>query len=230
LSPAAVRSLAERHHVQVSALNALQKFNLPERLASCRQELAAMAQIARSIGCRAIVLCPNNDRSDKRTAGEASRDTVQALKALRPVLEDAGVAGYVEPLGFPESSLNSVFLARQAIGEAGGGCYKIVYDTFHHYLGPDTPEEIESSLDVSMVGIVHASGVEEQADKLSLRDEHRLLITESDRLGNLTQIARLTGLGYTGTVSLECFSPQLHQMDQRGFLIAAKRCVQLLTQ
>ena len=229
LAPDEVRSLAERHHIQISALNALQKFNLPERLNSCQQELAAMARVARSIGCGAIVLCPNNDKSDKRTAVEAGRDTVLALKALRPVLEDAGVTGYVEALGFPESSLKSVFVAAQAIGEAGGGCYKIVYDTFHHYLGPDTPEEIENSLDVSTIGIVHASGVEVPVDKGSLRDEHRLLITAKDRLGTLVQLAILTSLGYTGVVSLECFSPQLQQMDQRAFVKTARTCIQLLT-
>ena len=86
----------------------MQKFNVPE------------------YGPRAIVLCPNNDPDDNKSGERSLRDTIDSLEELRPLFEDSGLLGYVEPLGFAESSLDSVFTAAGAIGEAGGDGFRIV--------------------------------------------------------------------------------------------------------
>ena len=229
LTPDQVRKLAAKHRIQILTINALQKFNLPSNLAKATQELKGLIELARSIGCRAIVLCPNNDTADRRTPEQSLRDTTAALKAFRPQFESAGVLGYVEPLGFPESSLRSVLSASQAIREAGGSCYRMVFDTFHHYLGPDTAEDVEKKLDVSLVGLVHASGVEAELDKGAMKDGHRVLVTNDDRMGNVAQIARLVARGYAGDVSLEPFSEQVQKLDRKAFLEAARETIGILT-
>ena len=229
LTPDQVGKLAAKHRVQILTINALQKFNLPSNLAKATQELKGLIELARSIGCRAIVLCPNNDTADTRAPGQSLRDTTAALKAFRPQFESAGVLGYVEPLGFPESSLRSVLSASQAIREAGGSCYRMVFDTFHHYLGPDTAEDVEQKLDVSLVGLVHASGVEAKLDKGAMKDGHRVLVTNGDRMGNVAQIARLVARGYAGDVSLEPFSEQVQKLDRKAFLEAARETIGILT-
>lgn len=229
LTPDQVRKLAAKHRIQILTINALQKFNLPSNLAKATQELKGLIELARSIGCRAIVLCPNNDTADTRTPAQSLRDTTAALKAFRPQFESSGVLGYVEPLGFPESSLRSVLSASQAIREAGGSCYRMVFDTFHHYLGPDTAEDIEKKLDVSLVGLVHASGVEAELDKGAMKDGHRVLVTSGDRMGNVAQIARLVARGYTGDVSLEPFSEQVQRLERKAFLDAARETIGILT-
>ena len=229
LTPDQVKKLAAKHRIQILTINALQKFNLPSNLAKAAQELKGMIELARSIGCLAIVLCPNNDTADRRTPEQSLRDTTAALKAFRPQFESSGVLGYVEPLGFPESSLRSVLSASQAIREAGGSCYRMVFDTFHHYLGPDTAEDVEKKLDVSLVGLVHASGVEAELDKGAMKDGHRVLVTNGDRMGNVAQIARLVARGYTGDVSLEPFSSEVQQLDRKAFLKAARETIGILT-
>ena len=228
LTPDQVRKLAAKHQVQILTINALQKFNLPSNLAKAAQELKGLIELARSIGCRAIVLCPNNDTADRRTPEQSLRDTTAALQAFRPQFESSGVLGYVEPLGFPESSLRSVLSASQAIREAGGSCYRMVFDTFHHYLGPDTAEDVEQKLDVSLVGLVHASGVEAKLDKGAMKDGHRVLVTNGDRMGNVAQIARLVARGYAGDVSLEPFSEQVQRLDRKAFLEAARETIGIL--
>jgi 2-keto-myo-inositol isomerase len=229
LSPEQVKKLSARYRIQILTINALQKFNLPSNLAKATQELKGLIDLARSIGCRAIVLCPNNDTADRRTPEQSLRDTVAALKAFRPQFESSGVLGYVEPLGFPECSLRSVLSASQAIREAGGNVYRMVFDTFHHYLGPDTAADIEGKLDVSLVGLVHASGVEAKLDKGAMKDGHRVLLTAGDRMDNVGQIARLIARGYTGDVSMEPFSEQVQRLDRKAFLEAARETIGILT-
>ncbi len=229
LEPERVREGLEKYRIEVLTINALQKFNLSARLPTAREELGELIELGASIGCGAIVLCPNNDRKDTRSREEMLRETVSVLKAFRPLFEDSGLSGYVEPLGFPESSLRSLLSAQKALKEAGGSCYKIVYDTFHHYLGPDSGETIERQLDISSIGIVHLSGVERRLPREQLRDEHRVLVTAADIMGNREQLSRLIRMGYTGNVCLEPFSPEVQRLPRGQLLSAVDRCIELLT-
>ena len=230
LKPEQVKQLAAKHRIQILTINALQKFNLPSNLDKATRELKELIGLARTIGCRAIVLCPNNDTADTRSAEQSLRDTVAALKAFKSQFDGSGILGYVEPLGFPESSLKSVFTASQAIREAGSKSYRMVYDTFHHFLGPDEAADIEGKLDVSLVGLVHASGVEASLDKRAMKDAHRVLVTTNDRMGNVGQITRLVARGYAGDVSLEPFSAEIQGLDRKAFLAAARETIGILTQ
>ncbi|HLQ19819.1 MAG TPA: sugar epimerase, partial [Tabrizicola sp.] len=60
-------------------------------------------------------------------------------------------------------------------------------------------------------GIVHVSGVVDQEVGINeMRDPHRVLVTPQDRLGNVEQIAALQAAGWSGPVSYEAFSPEVH--------------------
>jgi 2-keto-myo-inositol isomerase len=138
--------------------------------------------------------------------GERQAALRVALKALKPMLEDHGLIGMVEPLGFEICALRYKAEAVEAIEAVGGrGRFKLVHDTFHHTLahgGPFFPEH---------TGIVHVSGVVDQTISVSeMRDPHRVLVTQGDRLGNVAQLAALAELGWTGPVSFEAFAPEVH--------------------
>jgi 2-keto-myo-inositol isomerase len=45
-----------------------------------------------------------------------------------------------------------------------------------------------------------------------MEDEHRVLVDEKDRLGNIEQINALLAAGYCGPISLECFSPKVQTL------------------
>ena len=67
---------------------------------------------------------------------------------------------------------------------------------------------------MSRLGIVHISGVvDPELAVNAMRDEHRVLVDEQDRLGNVAQIAALRAQGYAGPLSFEAFSPLIHQRD-----------------
>jgi 2-keto-myo-inositol isomerase len=210
--PEHIVELLNRYDLKVITINALQKFNLASRLGTLQEELSGLIDLACSIGCPAIVLCPNNDPNDSRDADQVFSETVTALQAFAPLLERGERWGYIEPLGFSESSLRSLETAYRVIQESGRSCYKIVHDTFHHHLGPDTLSSLSAGYDISCTGLIHVSGVEEALPDDQYRDGHRLLTGPNDRLNSREQIRFLEKLGYTGDISFEPFSEEVQNM------------------
>jgi 2-keto-myo-inositol isomerase len=228
MPPAKAAELAQRHGIRILSINALQKFNLGAVQAKTQAELEKLLELAVALRCTAIVMCPNNDRQDHRDARARVEETVAALKAFGPPLTTRGIQGWVEPLGFPESSLSSVVVAGEAVKRSGFGCYRIVYDTFHHYLGPDTEADIDGSFASSQAGLIHVSGVEATIPSERWRDEHRVLVSSADRLGSREQIARMVSLGYDGDISFEPFSADVQGMSRGGLAAALTKSIEYL--
>jgi 2-keto-myo-inositol isomerase len=223
-----VRELADRYGTSIVSINALQKFNLLSHLPAAMEELNELLELSAAIHCPAIVLCPLNDEEDTREPQQSLEETVRCLQAYQPMFANAGVLGYIEPLGFAESSLASLIAAQAAIRESQAPCYRLVYDTFHHWIGPDRIEKIEAELDVDLIGLIHASGVEADLPRERYRDEHRGLITEADRFHNVEQISLLLRRGFAGPVSLEPFAPEIQNLPRAQFIQALSRCLDLL--
>ena len=160
LSPSEAAALAARHGIEVITINAVQKFNVKALAGQVASELKRLLDVASALHCPAVVLCPNNDPADRRDVESRRAETVEALASLGPLFSEAGILGYVEPLGFAESSLSSVVVAADAVRRSGQSCYRVLFDTFHHYLGPDTAAVIGAGYDVRNTGLIHASGVE----------------------------------------------------------------------
>jgi 2-keto-myo-inositol isomerase len=206
-SPDQVKAMTDQLGIEVITINAIQHFNLVPVWDRVVEDVNRMVATARAIGCPNIVLCPNNDVQDRRTAQAFYQDTVTALNKLAPVFKQSGITGLVEPLGFEECSLRSKDTAVKAIREAASDGYRLVHDTFHHYLGPD------DSVQAFDTGLVHISGVEADIMVSQFRDSHRVMVGPADKLKNLEQIKMLLDRGYEGDFSFEPFSEDVHQMD-----------------
>ena len=228
-SPEQVKGLSEKYNIKILTINALQKFNLGAVLPEVLQELKEMIRLAVAIDCEAIVLVPTNDVKDKRDSDVITQETVAALKAFGPVFEDNGIRGYVEPLGFAECSLRSKVSALQAIQESGFSNYKIVHDTFHHYLGLDSDATLKNDYDVSYTGLVHVSGVVSHIPSKQYRDDHRILITDGDRLKNREQLELLINLGYKGDISFEPFAKDVQEMEIEALAAAINQSIDFIT-
>jgi 2-keto-myo-inositol isomerase len=208
-----ISSLAKRNKIQIITINALQNFNLEACLPMLQLELESMLKIAASIECEAIILCPSHSQVDDRRNDIVFKETVETLKAFTPQFMRSGVLGYIEPIGLKDCSLRSLLEAMRAIQESGGNCYKIVYDTFHHFTGPDTVESIKKEYDILYTGLVHASGVAQRPHSGRYTDELRGMLGEEDAISNVEQIALLESLGYRGNISFEPFSAEVHRLD-----------------
>ncbi len=198
-SPAEVKAEAARQGITILSINALYPFNvwsgdLPERA-------VAMADYAAASGAKALVMCPLNDGTPV-----SFDDLVAALVAMKPILDERGLTGLVEPLGFPVSSLRTKAEAVRAIQAAGGqGTYKLMHDTFHHHLAGET------QFFPDWTGLVHISGVDDPGVAVDdMLDAHRVLVDAADRLENIGQIKTLLAGGYDGAFSFEPFATQVH--------------------
>jgi 2-keto-myo-inositol isomerase len=228
MAPAKAAELAKRYGITILSINALQKFNLKSLLENKQAELGRMLELGAGLHCTALVLCPNNDKQDHRDARSKVEETVAALTAFGPAFTKAGIQGWVEPLGFPESSLASIVVAEEVIKRSGFDCYRILYDTFHHYLGPDTETDIDGAFASTQAGLIHVSGVESSIPRNSLRDSHRVLLSPNDVMGSREQIARMVTLGYAGDISFEPFSADVQRMSREALASALTASIEYI--
>ena len=133
------------------------------------------------------------------------------------MLADAGITALVEPLGFERASLRQKREAIDAIEAIDGQTeFRIVHDTFHHFLAG------ERELFPEWTGIVHISGVTDPSiTPQQMEDEYRVLVDAHDRLGNLAQLRALKAAGYSGPISFEAFSPEVHAIADPAHNLAA---------
>lgn len=205
IDPAEAGRMARDKGLRILAVAEVKRFNdwSDEKAA----EAAALIAIAKASGAEAVSLIPRNDGLGLGN-GERQANLRLALRELKPMLEEAGLIGLVEPLGFEICALRHKSEAVDVIEALGGaGTFKLVHDTFHHYLAGGGPLFAEHT------GIVHVSGVVDQTLAISeMGDEHRILVDERDRLGNVAQIDALTEAGYRGPVSFEAFASEVHDL------------------
>ena len=202
-----IAAVARDHGLTIRSINALQRFEqFDDTRAAQAQALMAYAV---DCGAQALVLCPTNSLRDTRPAAQRHDDLVQALSRLAPMLADHGLVGLVEPLGFEECAVRRKSQAVAGIEAVGRpASLGLVHDTFHHHLAG------EDRFFPELTGLVHVSGVEDQAlASTAMRDGHRVLVGSADRLGNVAQLARLRGAGYAGYVSFEPFADVIARAD-----------------
>lgn len=215
MNPARAREMIRARGLRLLAVAEVKRFNdWSDEKAS---EALALMKIAQAAGAEAVSLIPRNDNLGMGN-GERQAALRVALKALKPMLEDHGLIGMVEPLGFDICALRYKAEAVEGIEAVGGkGRFRLVHDTFHHTLahgGPFFPEH---------TGIVHISGVTDPVVGLNqMTDAHRVLVDAADRLGNVDQLATLAAAGWNGPVSFEAFAPQVHAVpDPKAALSAS---------
>jgi len=211
--PVVAGQKASEHGLRLLTLSEVSAFNdMSDRAFESANELAT---IAAECGADAINLIPRNDGEaiSSKTRTQCLRDT---LVKFAPVLEQHGVVGFIEPLGFEQSSLRSKSEVIDVLTELElTDRYKLVHDTFHHHLvggGPVFPEH---------TGMVHVSGVvAENLTASTMRDDHRVLVDKKDVLNNLEQLSSLYSNGYSGPVSVEAFASEIHNIDEPEFALS----------
>lgn len=227
LSNEQLNALATEFGIEIVTINALGMFNLLEDQAALLKNAEALLVQAKAIHSKALVMCPHCSTSDRRSEAQKREDTLAALQLLAPLFKQYGVEGYVEPLGFGISSLRSSLLA-QAIIRDSDAPYKLVLDTFHHYLSDVIQPEFDAQIRVEQIGLVHLSGVEDPRIKGALSDEERIMLSDKDRLASVTQVQNLERLGYQGVYAFEPFSSQLNTWTEGDIEREIRQSIALL--
>ena len=204
LNPLQVKQAASIAGLHIATINALQHFN--EKPQTHKKELEELLKVGKSLGCDAIVLCPVNGIAEDEDRSRWHHQSVEALVTYADLFGEYGLLGYVEPLGFAVSSLRTKEEALSAIKESGKEShYKLVHDTFHHYLGG------EKAFYPQQTGIVHLSAVVTEKSMENIQDIDRVLLSPSDILSSQSQARALTEGGYEGYLSFEPFSAEVQQ-------------------
>lgn len=201
--PAIIGRYARSADVRLLGLSEVYGFNRWSE--EIRQKVELLIRQAKESGAETISLIPINDGANEPKEKRLA-DLRSALAAILPLLKAANLKALVEPLGFTTSSLRSKREAIEAIEAVGGNdSFRLVHDTFHHFLAGETEFFAE------MTGIVHISGVvDPEVSPTEMLDAHRILVSDQDRLGNVEQIKTLISLGYDGAYSFEPFAPSVH--------------------
>jgi 2-keto-myo-inositol isomerase len=204
-TPAVIVEQLRAANLQVAAVNALQRFNdwTPER----EIEAKALMRYAAELGAPGVVLCPVHNPDHGWNAVEAETNLRIGLKRLRPILQDLGVKGYVEPLGMSGSTMKKQAMAVAAVTDIDGwDVYELCYDTFQFFRCGD------NELFPRHIGLAHISGITRGDLKPGdLTEPDRVLVEDVDRVDNLTQLRALKGAGYHGYVSMEPFNVEVQQ-------------------
>ncbi|MEM6988669.1 MAG: TIM barrel protein, partial [Pseudomonadota bacterium] len=210
---AAASALAASHGIEILAIAEVPAFNDGSERAF--DTLERLAQTASAVGARGVALIPRND-GQLRDATARRAALSAALERFAPVLERHAVVGFVEPLGFEQSSLRSKREVVDLIEALGlSEHYQLVHDTFHHHLAG------ERELFPAHTGMVHVSGVVDPSlTPATMTDADRVLVDGDDQLGNLDQLRALHGGGYQGPVSIEAFAPSVHALDAPAAALA----------
>ena len=203
--PRQVRQMLEDNGLRMLSLAEVKRFNdtLPERVEQAKQ----LIEIAVACGAEGISLIPCNDAAFQPDPQQRRNNLRSILNALHGPIVDAGLKGMVEPLGFGISSLRTKEEAVAVIDELDmWGTYRLVHDTFHHYLSG------EQRYYPAQTGIVEVSGVVDPTlNAEQMGDEHRILVDAHDRIQNVEQVRTLLKQGYSGCVSYECFARSVHE-------------------
>lgn len=215
-----MRDLIAKYNIDVVTINAIYPFNRVDEALLAKTD--ALLQEAQATGAKALVMCPLNEGVE--IAPEA---TLAALTTLAPRFAQHGVQGLVEPLGFPISSLRSAVQAQQLIRDAQVP-FKLVIDTFHHHLYEHAEQEFPAEIDVSMIGLVHLSGVEDTRATAELTDEERIMLSNKDVLNSVAQVKRLEMLGYKGVYAFEPFSSELNNWTPADIERQIRHSIELL--
>jgi len=205
LDPADAGAMARDRGLRILAVAEVKRFNDWSRDKAA--EALALMHVARAAGAEAVSLIPRNDGLGLGN-GERQANLRLALRELKPMLEDHGLVGMVEPLGFEACALRHKSEAVETIDALGAADrFRLVHDTFHHTLAGGGP------IFAGLTGIVHISGVVDPVlatDEMA--DPHRVLVDARDRLGNVAQVRALRAAGYTGPISMESFAPEVHNL------------------
>jgi 2-keto-myo-inositol isomerase len=207
LPDAALQKAFEDTGIKALTINALYPFEDVKVLKENIEKLKGLIAEAKRINCPQIVLCPLNDAHDKRSPAQRTDELVTALTAYGPLFAEANMIGLIEPLGFAICSLRTKKAALEGIAKCHcPESFKLLHDTFHHYLSGETeffPKE---------TAIVHVSGVLAAKTKAAITDEDRILVTKDDIMNSRGQVATLLVGGCTAPISYEPFSSQVRDL------------------
>jgi 2-keto-myo-inositol isomerase len=215
-----LKLLFVEHGVKPLALNSIEFITFRgSEYAQVRERLHELGKIAREIGCPTIMLVPS-PLPDRQLPWSAVVDEcVSVLRDLSDIAQLYSIRLSFEFLGFGWCSVRTPRAAFEIIQKAARDNVGMTLDAAHFYGGGGLLEELDH-LDPGRIFALHLDDLED-TPKEAITDGTRLL--PGDGVLPLDDIcARLNGIGYDGSCSIELFRPEYWSWDPLELAIKAR--------
>jgi 2-keto-myo-inositol isomerase len=177
---------------------------------SVRSRCEQLSQIARRIGCPAIIVVPSPLPSHNTSWTEVKDEYVRVLRDLCDVAGAHGVRLALEPLGFGWCSVRTPRAAMEILDATGRKDLGMVVDCCHVFASGANLSEIDD-LDPHRILAFHLDDVED-VPREAITDARRLLpglgVVPLDEI-----CERMRRIGYDGPCSVELFRPEYWEWD-----------------
>ncbi len=193
--------------------------------AQIKSECEELSAIAAAIKCPYVVVVPGKLPERNASSSDVIEESVRVLRDLASIAERNGVALAFEFIGEPDSSVRTLSLADEIVGNVNRRHVGLVLDSFHFYVGGSTIKMIDA-LDPKRLFIFHIDDAED-LPRAQLTDAHRLL----PGLGILPLkeiIGAFRRISYDANVSVEIFRPEYWERDPFELAREAKAAVEAL--
>jgi 2-keto-myo-inositol isomerase len=223
-----LKSLFVDHGVKPLALNSIEFITFRgDEFAQIQERLHELGKIAREIGCPTVMVIPS-PLPDHKLSWSAVRDEcVNVLSDLSDIAHLYNIQLSFEFLGFGWSCVRTPRAAFEIIQKVARENVGMTIDAAHFYGGGGLLDELDR-LDPKRIFAFHLDDLED-TPKEAITDATRLLpglgVVPLDDI-----CARLKGIGYNGSCSIELFRPEYWNWDPQELAVKAREvAIQVLS-
>jgi 2-keto-myo-inositol isomerase len=219
-SLADLQALFQDHDVAPTTFNAISFIAFRgDEFGTIKDRCRQLCEIGQAIGCPSIGVVASPTPTWETTWETIVTEHVAALQELSAIAHDYGIKLAFEFLGFGWCSVRTPRGAQEIIQKTGRDNVGMVLDAAHFYAGGGLLSEIEH-LNPNSISVFHLDDLEDTC-KEAITDGTRLL----PGLGMipLDEIcARLKGIGYDGSCSIELFRSEYWEWDPMQVAVKAR--------
>lgn len=207
------------HHLKMLSYNALVHFNMKETQEEKDAVMAELDEIIRRcgiLGCKTIVVVPNEDIKVEATRGEIRRDAVEVLKEMVKKVEPHGIRLSLEFCGKPGMTINRFEDAYAIVEEVGSPLVGLTLDEYHFHAMASDWSALEKA-DGKKIFIWHLNGMEDVPCGAAYNTDAKRLWPDdpADCLDHRRYADTFKKIGFTGDCcTIEIFRPEYWEMNQ----------------
>jgi 2-keto-myo-inositol isomerase len=215
-----LKALFVDHGVQPLALNSLEFITFRgDEYPRVQKRLHELGGIAREIGCPTVMVIPSPLPAHQTTWPEVLDESVRVLSDLSDIACQYDLQLSFEFLGFGWCSVRTPRAAFEIIQKVARDNVGMTFDAAHFYGGGGLLDEIDQ-LDPERIFAFHLDDLED-TPKEAITDATRVL--PGSGVLPLDEIcARLKGIGYNGSCSIELFRPEYWDWDPQELATKAR--------
>ena len=219
-----IREALDAAGVEVPCLNAVESISFNEKRGVRVLSEAAeyLFYLCSELGCPCVEVI-GSFKVPTEDPEEIRKETAEALIRLSDTARPYGIRLAMEFMALPVSSVKTLDQSLRILEDVGKDNVGILFDTWHHYAGGGTAEDILKARS-DQIFMVHVSDCPEGSPLSIPRAES--YFPGDGAIPIAEQLSALQKIGYDGAVSLEIMAPDVQDMEIEACL--SKGCETLL--